>query len=238
MFIGVSAKVFRVICCILLLTTVITGKYWYKNQVALAWETIIYELSEDLEGTPDYKNSLDYNLESIYQIDSKGGWKKLSLQQQTETLSKIIKIECRYFGMVDSAPTLKVALLEEGVLGEFDNENDVITLSYQYLKDTDNDGYEILRVLLHEIRHRFQHRCVDLLNKVEENAELAKYANLLLFYPVSQYREEMENYCSGNDGSIVSYYLYSSQAMEVDADQYADTAVEDYRQRIQEYLNS
>lgn len=52
--------------------------------------------------------------------------------------------------MQDSVPTLKLAYLEEGLPGSYDSEKDVVTLSYNYIIDSEADGYSLVQVLFHE----------------------------------------------------------------------------------------
>ncbi len=50
----------------------------------------------------------------------------MSLDEKTEVLETVIRIECRYLGMRDSAPALEIAYLEEGLLGQYNSERDVV----------------------------------------------------------------------------------------------------------------
>lgn len=68
----------------------------------------------------------------------------LTVSEKTEVLETIIRVECRYLGMRDSAPALELAYLEEGLLGEYDNEKDQITLSYNHVVDSGSSGYSVV----------------------------------------------------------------------------------------------
>ena len=152
-------------------------------------------------------------------------------------LETIIRIECRYFGMTDSAPALKIAYLDENTLGEYDFENDELTLSYQYLVDTNASGYSVSQVLLHEMYHRYQRYQTQLLAGIRDNPELAKYERLQLLYDAARYEEEMSRYYSGDGDSALSYYLYASQALERSAERYANSAIYEYYEEIQRHLH-
>ena len=184
----------------------------------------------------DYDNSLTANIETVAKIDPEGGWGSLSVDEKTEVLKTIIRIECRYLGMYDSAPSLELAYLEEGLLGQYDNESDVITLSYNYVIDSKASGYSVLQVLCHELYHRYQRYQVDLLQAIRNSDDTAKYADLLVLNNAGIYEDELNNYISPDDDTGISYYLYSSQKLERDAEKYGNASAYDYYEQIRAYL--
>ena len=181
----------------------------------------------------DYENSLAANLDVISKLEP-GVWNECPEEERLEILSAIVRVECRYLGMAD-APSLQLAYLPDGTLGMYTDETDTITLSYPYLRAAAASGYGALRVLLHEIFHRYQHRLVDFYHAVGENAQTAPYQKLLLLDRAAVYRTELANY-QLPDGSDDSYDAYRSQKLETDAESYANRAVADYYHSIQEYL--
>ena len=96
-------------------------------------------------------------------------------------------------------------------------------------------GYSILRVLTHELYHRYQHYLVCMLEALGSDEETAKYTDLLLLYNLTVYRDEMQNYISP-DGTDISYFLYDQQQLERDADKYGDSSVDEYYREIQKHL--
>ena len=136
--------------------------------------------SESYNDIPDYENSLSANIATVAKLDPDGGWGALPLEEKIEVLETIICIECRYLGMQNSAPALELAYLEEGLLGQYDSEKDEVTLSYNYVVDSEAAGYSVIQVLCHELYHRYQHYQVNLLQAIRDNSDTAKYANLLL----------------------------------------------------------
>ena len=234
--IGIATKVMRLVCCVVLLTAVIIGKIWIHNQTTLMMKEIQYISSDSVEDIPDYENSLTYNIQNVSKIDPAAGWSTLSLEEKTEVLETIIRVECRYFGMRDSAPALRISYMDEHTLGEYNHETDELTLSYQYVVDTNAGGYSVTQVLLHEMRHRYQNYQVQLLSAVRNDEDLAKYEDLLLLSDAAQFEDELSHYISGSDGSAYSYFLYASQELELDAEKYANQAIVEYYERIQDYL--
>ena len=167
-----------------------------------------------------------------------GGWGSLPLEEKIEVLETIIRIECRYLGMRDSAPALELAYLEEGLLGQYDSEKDVVTLSYNYVVDSEAGGYSVVQVLCHELYHRYQHYQVNLLQVIRDNDDTEKYANLLVFDTAGIYEDEFSSYISPDDDSAISYYMYSSQRLERDAEKYGNASVVDYYEQICSYLKT
>jgi predicted SprT family Zn-dependent metalloprotease len=99
------------------------------------------------------------------------------------------------------------------------------------------DGVAVIQVLCHEIYHRYQHYQVNLLQAIRDNSDTAKYANLLLLDTAGIYENESSNYISPDD-SAISYYMYSSQRLERDAEKYSNASVVDYYEQICSYLES
>lgn len=133
-------------------------------------------------------------------------------------------------------PTLKVSYLEEDLLGQYNYEEDSVTLSYNYMV-SETSGYSILRVLSHELYHRYQHYLVRMLEALGSSEDTERYTDLLLLYDLTVYKKEIENYVSP-DGSAISYYLYNTQQFERDADKYGDASVYEYYREIQDYLST
>lgn len=232
-FIETMASFCRVFGCVLLLACVICGKRHIQEQHSLWYNQVIYNASDNKEGVWDYENSLEANIEEVAQLDPLGGWHDLSLESKVKVLETCIRILTRYYGL-DSAPALEIVYMDEHTLGQYDREKDCVKLSYKYIVDTNADGYSILRVLCHEMYHKYQRSMVDLLNEIRNSEKTEKYANLLLLYAANVYESEMNHYISGDDGEI-AYYLYASQQLERDAERYADKLVNEFYEGIQEY---
>ena len=208
------------------------------SHYTISYSDIAYSLSESYNDIPDYENSLSANIATVAKIDPDGGWGSLPLEEKIEVLETIIRIECRYLGMRDSAPALELAYLEEGLLGQYDSEKDVVTLSYNYVVDSEAGGYSVVQVLCHELYHRYQHYQVNLLQVIRDNDDTEKYANLLVFDTAGIYEDEFSSYISPDDDSAISYYMYSSQRLERDAEKYGNASVVDYYEQICSYLKT
>lgn len=227
-----------IIGCFLLTGVCLYGKVLIATHQTVCYKDVAYNLSETYNGVPDYGNSLAANIETVAKIDPDGGWGLLSTEEKTAVLETIIRIECRYLGMRDSAPSLEIAHLEEGLLGEYDHERDEITLSYHYLVDSGSSGYAVVQVLCHELYHRYQRYQVNLLQAIRTSDDMAAYSSLRFLEQAEIYEEEFRSYISPEDGSSASYYQYRSQRLERDAEKYGNASVAGYYEEIRSYLDS
>lgn len=231
-FIRKLVVVSRTACCIVLLVSSLYGNILIHNERTLALREGEYSQSEDKDGIIDYENTLAANIEILAKLDQKGGWEDLTLEEKLDVLEAVLKVECRYLGMLDSMPKLEVAHLADGLQGKYIHEEDRIVLSYSYMVETNANGYSVVQVLCHEMYHRYQQYQVDLLKEIRNNGKTEKYANLLLFYNTGIYEKEMDNYVSPSE----SYNLYAAQETEMDADEYAASAKRIYYEQIQSYF--
>ena len=226
----------RILCSILLIAVCIYGKVLINSHYTISMSDIEYLVSDTRNDVPDYENSLSANIVTVVKMDPDGGWAELTTDEKMDVLQTICRIECRYLGMRDCAPVLELAYLEEGLLGQYNHETDKITLSYNYIVDTNASAYSICQVLCHELYHRYQRYQVNMLEAIRNSVDTAKYANLLLLDSASVYEDEMDNYITPTGDSGLSNYLYYSQRLERDAERYGNEAVKDYYEQIQEYL--
>lgn len=235
-FVIKAARASRIVCCVVLLVTCVVGKVLIQSHYTVSYSDIAYLISDTNNDIEDYENSLTANIATVAKIDPDGGWGSLAVSEKTEVLETIIRVECRYLGMRDSALALELAYLEEGLLGEYDNEKDQITLSYNHVVDSGSSGYSVVQVLCHEVYHRYQRYQANLLQEIRDGDNTSKHANLLIFDDAGIYEEEFSSYYSPKDDSVLSYYLYSSQSLERDAEKYANASTVDYYKQIQTYF--
>ena len=79
---------------------------------------------------------------------------------------------------------------------------------------------------------------MNLLQAIRYNDDTAKYANLLVLDTAGIYEDEFGSYISPDDDSAISYYMYSSQRLERDAEKYSNASVVDYYEQVCSYLNT
>lgn len=215
---GRAIKILRGIVIILVVTTLIltatiigaklTGNLFPMNT------SDIY--SQDVE-----KFTLDNNME-IVSKGFNGEWEDLDIREKVEVLSTVAAIECNYLG-IEKIP-VKTDTLSENVLGSYDDSKRLIMVNISYIDELTAEDW--IKTICHEAFHSYQY---ELIRTMRE----ASNKNLLLFQEVRQYKYEFENYTSGSKNPKE----YASQAVEVNADLYADSAWIEYEKRINDYLN-
>jgi len=228
-------KYFVSFACPLLLGAAVYGRIARMDHWSVMMREVLAAYNDSGSGENSDPNCLASNIETISKLDPEGGWKDLDLEQKSEVLEAIIRVECRYLGMEDVYPKLNIAYTDQDeLLGYYDREKDIITISYLYMCDMNAGGYGVCQVLCHELYHRVQFYQVKMLEALEATEETRKYADLLLLHDTNVYREEASHYYSGKD----NYFRYASQQLERDAEQYGNEAAMEYYQAVQEYFGN
>lgn len=132
-------------------------------------------------------------------------------------LQQICNIECIYLGCSDIPVVIsddredrKDGVLELGFYNRHTNE---IWINPKALYD--KKSYAAITITLHEIRHVYQHECIDKIN-LEELSEDAN--SLRMISDIRKWKEEMENYISCETNG--TYGEYKGQCCEQDAESY------------------
>jgi len=152
-------------------------------------------------------------------------WNRMDAVQRRDLLQFVADTEAQRLGI--ESPAVCARKLEGNVLGVYSDSDKLITLDLEYMKDSEMD--KVLATVCHECYHAYQHRLVEVYNRLEETEK-----QLMLFRPLAQYAAEFANY---NDGSE-DYAAYSAQQCEIDSEAYAAQAVQEYNARIQAYRES
>jgi len=153
-------------------------------------------------------------------------WNTLSVQEKLNTLQTVANIEAHYLGLPNELH-VGADCLGEGTLACYNDNTYTISIDLEHLE---NDSvYHVLESCCHEAYHSYQHRLVDAYNLSEDNLRA-----LRIYNTASQYAQEFRNYDNG--ASDFSSYFF--QYCEMDAREYAESAVQDYYSRIDEYVNS
>lgn len=181
-------------------------------------------LQSDVPVTKVYgdEHRLDANIEVIADIYP-GRWEGLTLEEKLTVCQAIANVEGRYLGLSHEL-NVGVKDLEEKTQGYYRMSTHQIMLNTSHLKN--DSSYEVLKTLLHECYHAYQHEVVALYQKID-----AKSRNLYLFYNASVYLEEFADYVDGYE-DFVAYY---GQKTESDAREYAERNSLVYYARVEEY---
>lgn len=173
----------------------------------------------------DPPQTISNNIDKVLLLQEEE-WEKLTTQKRLDVLQTIANVEAHYLGLPNEL-NVGVSNLKENTLASYDDRTHTISFDLDHIE---NDSvYEVLNSCCHEARHSFQHRLVDLYNIIDED-----YKELGIFQSVPQYDQEF-NGSINSDNDIYSYY---EQHCEIDARNYADDAVDDYYNKINDYIKN
>lgn len=153
-------------------------------------------------------------------------WNTLSLQEKLNTLQTVANIETHYLGLPNELH-IGADNLGEGTLACYNDNTYTISIDLEHLENA--SVYDVLDSCCHEAYHSYQHRLVDAYNLSEDSLR-----GLRIYNSAGQYAQEFRNYNNGAR-NFTSYFF---QHCEMDAREYAESAVMDYYSRIDEYINS
>lgn len=167
------------------------------------------------------------NMDTVVKVEY---FDQLSAEEQIEWMKTIARIECRYLGILDSIPDIRIQECGDDVLGYYSFNEDCIAVDDDLVAS--GDGYYVLSVMEHELYHRYQHYQV-MAYEVLKNSEYGNLANLRILYDASVYEEEFSDYIDA-DVDMLGYYI---QSVECDSRSYANSGMlyEDYYQACRAY---
>lgn len=165
--------------------------------------------------------TIEANIDALYNIEQER-WELLTFQQKLDLAQLITCIECNFLGI--KPISVKVGFLEENLLAYYDDDRKIIMIDFEHLKD--GDAQSILDTLLHENYHAMQHSLVSAFRTLDP-----EYQNLLPFFDIQIYEEELKSYKTGEKNFSDYYY----QKLEIDAREHAASGVKDYYSRLAEY---
>ena len=151
-------------------------------------------------------------------------WEELSAQKKMDVLGVILNIEIRYLG-INHEIYLKSGVLDDDTAARYNHREREIEIDIGQLQSA--SAADVLNSLCHECYHSYQYQMIALYESTSE-----EYQNMLLFQHVDNYINEFTNYIDGSEDPL-GYYL---QTTEIQARRYAELAVEDYYERIDDCL--
>ncbi len=207
----------------LLFALALSGAALWVGAGRLLGNGILEPSLEAVSGPEGEIYTISGQMDTLLNLQEKN-WSQLSVRERLDVLQTVANIECRYLGIPHGLP-VSAANLEEGTLGSYNRESKEILLNLDNLSH--GPASEMLETVCHEAYHGYQHCLVAVLEKVSQEE-----AQLRLFRPARIYQEEFQHYEDGSQ-SFLDYYF---QDCETDARQYAQDAVIDYVQRLEEYV--
>ena len=205
-----------VMACVLLLTTYLCtffGVNLIKSDVPVLESANVDEAEQW---------TVKNNIDTVKLLQEKE-WRKLTTDEKLEVLSVVRNIETAYLGLSYEI-RLTVKPTNTNTLGYYDHKERTVVISHDLI--TSGKAEACLSTLCHEMRHAYQYNQIEAYRSVDE-----QYKNLSMFYSISVYEEEFNNYISGEE----DYLAYLFQNSEINADKYAEEAVKDYYKLIKLY---
>lgn len=151
-------------------------------------------------------------------------WKSLSVKEKLDVMQTIANIEVNYLGIPNEV-NVGTANLGQYTLGCYEDKTHTVYIDLDHIEN--GSVYDVLDTCCHEVYHCYQHRLVDTYLTAD-----SKSKNLRIYNKAEIYLNEFGNYKNGYE-DFCSYY---NQECENDARDYAESAVYDYFQRIEEYV--
>ena len=153
-------------------------------------------------------------------------WRSLDLDERLEVLRVAVEIESLTLGI----PQVRVSAtsMELETLAYYTPATRTVMLSLEHLAFDPVE--DVLDSTLHEIRHSYQHRLVELYQSLDEHER-----NLALFNDISDYAYEFDHYISGS-GKGETFLDYFEQKCEMDSNAFADRTVMNYYNAICAHL--
>lgn len=157
--------------------------------------------------------TIENNIEEILQV-REFVWDKLSVDRRLELLQTIANVETHELG-VNKTLKLVPDHLEQNTLGCYSDYDHIIKIDIEHLANS--RSHDVLKTILHECRHAYQHEIVNLLDKTK-----SEYQNLYLFRDAQQFKKGFKCY----DDDTVQEYWYNP--VEIDARSYAEIRIKTY----------
>jgi len=164
------------------------------------------------------------NIDTVMKLQE-DEWEKLSVKEKVDTMQVIANIEAEYLGL---SHELNVALepLGEITVAHYRDSDHTIVFNIDYFEY--DSPYEVLDTICHEAYHAYQHRLCDAYDSTDES-----YRNLLVFHNVQKFKEEFDNYTSGDE----DFKEYYTQKCESSARAYGASGSSAYLDAIEEAIN-
>lgn len=169
------------------------------------------------------EHGLKANIEVIADIEP-SRWTELNIQEKLNVCQKIVNCEARYCGLSHEI-SVGTDDLSYGTLAYYSDSTHQVVIDMSHLENS--YSYDVLKTLVHEVHHAYQHEQVELYQKLDEDER-----NLLMFYDASVYMEEFADYEDGNE----NFYAYYTQLAEIHAREAGETESLEYIEAINEYL--
>lgn len=161
---------------------------------------------------PEYSMAEPKQSLTIPEYETWNGW---SNDKRIEWAQLVADSETEYLGI--GPLIVRHDELDGKVAGCYSHVSKVITINSEYLASASYG--DIIKVICHEAHHSYAHHLVEVYDETDDDRK-----NLLIFDKISTYKSEFRNYVHGT----TDFYEYSSQTVEIDANEYADARCFEY----------
>ena len=178
---------------------------------------------------PSYNETADAahtSNEWVRQLDEEK-WQGLSDREKLDLLQLVANNECAILGVYHDVRVQSGITSKDTVLGEYCVSKHVITINNNHLRNV--PPLEAVETIAHECHHAYAWCLTHFLEETDN-----QYKDMFLFNDARKYTEEFENYHDGGE-THEEYEEYYYQAVEEDAREYAENAVERYEYIISLY---
>ena len=162
------------------------------------------------------------NIEKIALLES-SSWAKLTVKERLDLLQTIANVERCRLGLPNEL-NVGADNLKDEIRGQYNDRTHQIIINMDVILYDDPE--DVLKTLLHEAYHSYEHRCAEARLLIDE-----KYRSLKFFREAAVYGDEFSRYIDYRDDGVGYYY----QLVEADARQYASEAVEEYAEAVHRY---
>lgn len=138
-------------------------------------------------------------------------FKSLTREQKLDIMRDICRIEFTELGIKHGFSVTCEELYDE-ILAQYTEKTYTVTINEKHI-DTCS-GFDLQKIICHECYHAFQ------FTMLKENNTYGQLSEEQLREKQEIYREELEHYCSVHENKE----RYNAQAIEIDADAYAEKA--------------
>lgn len=185
--------------------------------VILALMCVIYvaftsSVKLSTSGEPEYSIAESKPSLTLPEYES---WNEWGNDKRVEWAQLVADSETEYLGI--GPLIVRHDELDGKVAGFYSHKSKVITISSEYLASASYG--DVIKVICHEAHHSYAHHLVDLYDETDDDRK-----NLLIFDKIITYKSEFGNYVHGTS----DFYGYSSQTVEIDANEYADARSFEY----------
>jgi len=135
----------------------------------------------------------------------------LSTQAKLDLLQQFCNYECLVTFGCEPPQVNTLDIEDEGTLGYYTYPDQTITIDINHLND--GDTYDVIKTLLHETRHHWQHKVVNIYIAVEPHLT----AEQLNMSPFREAREYLDNYGDYQESNSDGFDAYYAQPVEEDA---------------------